>query len=100
AITRRDLGGQPPGGWHPEQALTIEEAIRAYTINPAYTAHEDANRGSITEGKLADQVVLSDNILELAPERLRQVRVLYTVFDGRVVHVDEAEKARQPGPRS
>lgn len=86
ALARADLDGDPPGGWHPDQALTIEEAIRAYTINPAFTSHEDAIKGSITEGKLADLVVLSDNLLELAPEQILQTRVVHTVFDGRVVY--------------
>lgn len=86
ALTRQDVGGDPAGGWRPEQALTIEEAIRAYTINPAHTTHEQAIRGSITEGKLADLIVLSDNILELAPAQLLDTRVLYTIFDGRVAY--------------
>lgn len=93
ALTRQDLDGNPPGGWHPEQSLTIEEAIRAYTINPAFTSHEDAIKGSITEGKLADLIVLSDNILELDPTRLPQTRVLHTIFDGRLVYSAEATTA-------
>lgn len=93
AIARQDLGGDPSGGWRPEQALTIEEAIRAYTINPAMTSNEGDLRGSITEGKLADLVVLSDDILRLPPEQLPDVSVEYTIFDGRVVH-DAAGQSR------
>lgn len=86
ALTRADLDGEPGGGWHPDQALTIEEAIRAYTINPAFTSHEEAIKGSITEGKLADLVVLSDNILELPLRQLLRTKVVHTIFDGRVVY--------------
>lgn len=82
----RQYQGQPVGGWHPEQGLTIQEAIRAYTINPAYSAREEAIKGSITEGKLADLVVLSDNILQAPTAQLLKTQVLYTIFGGRVVY--------------
>jgi predicted amidohydrolase YtcJ len=59
AVTRQDLHGKPEGGFHPEQRITVDEAIRAYTINPAWASHEENVKGSITVGKLADLVVLS-----------------------------------------
>jgi predicted amidohydrolase YtcJ len=62
AVTRQDLHGKPAGGFHPEQRITIDEAIRAYTINPAWASHEENLKGSITVGKLADLVVLSKDI--------------------------------------
>ena len=85
AVTRQDLSGSPTGGWHREQALTVQQAIAAYTINPAFASHEEKVKGSITEGKLADIVVLSQDILTARPEELLKTRVLYTVFDGKVV---------------
>lgn len=86
AVTRSDLSGAPRGGWHPEQALTVEQAIQAYTLNPAYASHEEQVKGSITRGKLADMVVLSDDILVGKPEQLLTTRVLYTIFGGRIVY--------------
>ena len=85
-ITRQGLDGRPPGGWHPEQALTIEQAIRAYTLNPARAAHEEKVKGSIAEGKLADLVVLSRDILVAKPQELLTTEVVYTILGGRIVH--------------
>jgi predicted amidohydrolase YtcJ len=86
AITRQDPSGQPAGGWHPEQRLTIDEAIRAYTINPAWSAHEENVKGSITAGKLADLVVLSRDIRNIPPQDLLKTEVRYTIVGGRIVH--------------
>ncbi len=87
AITRKDPAA-PAGtpAWHPEQGLTIEEAVQAYTINPAYSSHEETRKGSITPGKLADLVVLSRDILTRPVEELLQTKVLYTILGGRIVH--------------
>ena len=85
AITRRDPEKGPPHGWHTEQSLTIEEAIRAYTANPAFTSHEENLKGTLTEGKLADLVVLSRDILTIPPEEILLTQVDYTILGGRVV---------------
>lgn len=85
AITRKDLSGNPPGGWHPEQRLTVQEAIRAYTLNPAYASRESDIKGSIVAGKLADLVVLSKDITAIPPEQLLSTEVLLTILGGRVV---------------
>jgi predicted amidohydrolase YtcJ len=73
-------------GWHTEQSLTVPEAIEAYTVNPAYASHEEKLKGSITEGKLADMVVISENILTVPVEKLRSTRVLYTILGGKFVY--------------
>lgn len=92
AVTRREAAhadaahGKQTKVFHPEQAITIEEAIAAYTINPAYASHEEDIKGSIAAGKLADLVVLSDNILSGPPEKLLKTKVDYTIFDGKVVY--------------
>lgn len=86
AVTRRDPELGPPGGWHPEQSLTVEEAIRAYTANPAYATREEHLKGTITAGKLADLVVLSRDILTIPPEEILATKVVYTIFGGRIVH--------------
>jgi predicted amidohydrolase YtcJ len=86
AVTRQTLKGQPAGGWFPEQRVSIEDAIRSYTLNNAYAAFEENIKGSIKEGKLADLVVLDRDILTVPPEELLQTQVVYTIFDGRIVY--------------
>lgn len=88
AVTRQDLHGKPAGGFHPEQRITVDEAIRAYTINPAWASHEENLKGSITVGKLADLVVLSRDIRSIPPQDLLKTEVRYTVVGGRIVHGD------------
>jgi predicted amidohydrolase YtcJ len=88
AVTRQDLHGQPAGGFHPEQRISVDEAIRAYTINPAWASHEEKLKGSITVGKLADLVVLSKDIRGIPPRELLKTEVRYTVVGGRIVHGD------------
>ncbi|MFQ5664344.1 MAG: amidohydrolase [Terriglobia bacterium] len=96
AVTRKTLQGQPPGGWFPAQRLSVEEAIRFYTLNNAYASFEENIKGSIKEGKLADLVVLDRDILSRPPEELLDTQVLYTIFDGRIVYdkAAEAQKAK------
>ena len=69
--------------------MTIEEALRAYTINPAWSSREEGIKGSISEGKLADLVVLSRNILQGSADELLTTFVEYTIFDGKVVYTVE-----------
>ncbi|MGA2362426.1 MAG: amidohydrolase [Candidatus Aminicenantales bacterium] len=86
AVTRRTLDGKTPGGWVPEQKISVEEAVKAYTVNGAYTEFAERDKGSIEDGKLADLVVLSRDIFKIPPEEIRGVEVLMTIFDGKVVH--------------
>ena len=86
AVTRKTLSGEPEGGWFPQEKLTVEEAIQAYTLNTAYAAFEDDIKGSITVGKLADYVVLSDNLLTMDPDDIKDVTALLTVVGGKVVY--------------
>ena len=86
AITRKTLSGQPEGGWFPQEKLTVEESIRAYTLNTAYAAFEDDIKGTITVGKLADYVVLSENLLTMDPDNIKDVKVLTTIVGGRPVY--------------
>ncbi|MDJ0941184.1 MAG: amidohydrolase [Woeseiaceae bacterium] len=87
AVTRKTLSGQPEGGWFPMERLTIEEAIRAYTLNTAYAGFEEDNKGSIAVGKLADFVVLSDDLLTMNPNGIKDVSVTTTVVGGEIVYV-------------
>ena len=86
AVTRQDIKGKPAGGWHPEQSMTLKEAVEAYTINPAYSSHEEGIKGSITRGKLADIVVLSQDIFANPPDALLKTKVTMTMLGGKVVY--------------
>ncbi len=85
AVTRKTLTGEPEGGWFPDERLTVEEAVRAYTLNTAYAAYEEDIKGSLEVGKLADLVVLSGNLLTIDPAEIKDVTVDMTVVGGRVV---------------
>jgi hypothetical protein len=86
AVTRATLDGRNPGGWFPEQRLTVEQALRAYTRGSAYAAFEEKDKGTISPGKLADLVVLSEDLLRIPPEKIKDVRVEITIVGGRVVY--------------
>ena len=86
AVTRQTLDGGNPMGWIPKQKISVVDAIKGYTINNAYAAFEEKEKGSIEPGKLADMVVLSDDILTIKPEKIQNVKVLMTIFDGKIVY--------------
>jgi predicted amidohydrolase YtcJ len=90
AVTRKRVNNYPPGGWHPEERITVDEAVRAYTLDAAHASGEERIKGSIEPGKLADLVVLSRNIFEVSAETILDVRVELTVFDGEIVYEAEA----------
>lgn len=85
ALTRKGLDGKPEGGWVPEQTVDLETAIRAYTINGAYANFVEQNRGSITPGKYADLVMISDNLFEIPADKIKDVKVLWTMVGGKEV---------------
>ena len=85
AVARKTLKGTPEGGWFPEQRISVEEAIKAYTINNAYAAFEDDIRGSLEVGKLADITVFDRNLIKIPEDELLNVEVLYTIVGGKVV---------------
>ncbi len=84
AATRRTLDGKHPGGWVPEQKITVEEALRAYTKGSAYASFDDNIKGTIEPGKVADMVVLSDDILSIDPVKIAGTRVMITICGGRI----------------
>lgn len=85
AVTRRTLDGKNPTGWIPEQKISVAEAIKCYTINCAYASYEENIKGSIEVGKLADLVVLSDDIFSIDPLKIKQVKVDMTVLGGEII---------------
>jgi predicted amidohydrolase YtcJ len=86
AITRQDPQGNPPGGWYPEQRLTIDEALRGYTAEAAFAEFEEKDKGSIEKSKLADLTVISRDITQLAPKEILSVHVLKTFVGGKLVY--------------
>jgi len=86
AVTRQTLDGKHPEGWFPEQKISVEEAVECYTINNAYAEFAENEKGSISVGKLADFVVLSEDIFKIPPERIKDVSVLMTVLGGKIIY--------------
>ena len=86
AVTRRTIDGKNPGGWHPEQRITVEEALRAYTVSAAYAGFEEKSKGSLEVGKLADFVVLGADPFRVKPEEIEKIAVDATVVGGKTVY--------------
>ena len=85
AVTRRTLDGKNPDGWIPEQKISVEDALRAYTINGAFASFEDSIKGSIERGKLADMVIIDRDITRMPAQAIEDARVSMTIVGGRVV---------------
>jgi len=85
AVTRQDLEGKPEGGWHPDQKLTLEEALRAYTVGPAYAAFEEDRKGKIAPGFWADFTVLSSDLRAIHSSEIPKVQVVSTFVAGKLV---------------
>ena len=85
AVTRRTLDGKNPGGWVPQQKITVAEALRAYTVGSAYATFDEAKRGVLAPGYDADVVVIDRNLFTLPPDSLDRARVRYTIVGGKVV---------------
>jgi predicted amidohydrolase YtcJ len=86
AVTRQRADGIPAGGWYPEERITVEEAVRAYTLGAAYAAGETHLKGSIEEGKVADLIVLDRDIFQVTPQEILGTQVQMTVLGGEVVY--------------
>ncbi|HEV2306875.1 MAG TPA: amidohydrolase [Candidatus Acidoferrales bacterium] len=86
AVTRRTLDNRHPEGWVPKEKLTVAEAIHGYTVQGAYASGEEHIKGSLEPGKLADIVILSDDILTIDPVEIQHAKVDMTIFDGEVIY--------------
>lgn len=86
AVTRRTLDGKNPDGWVPQQKITVEEALRAYTIDAAYAGFGDKDMGSIEPGKLADLVVIARDLFTMPPDEVSTAGVSATIVGGKVVY--------------
>ncbi len=85
AVTRQDRSNNPPGGWFPEQKMTRQEALSAYTVWPAYLEFSENLKGSISAGKLADFVVIDSDYFRMPSQDIHQIQVLRTVLGGETV---------------
>jgi predicted amidohydrolase YtcJ len=99
AVTRATLDGKNPNGWFPEQKLTVAESVEAYTMGSAYAEFQEKTKGSITPGKLADMVLLSDDIFSIPPEKIRDVTVLKTFVGGKLVWDASHPRGGEPSNR-
>jgi predicted amidohydrolase YtcJ len=86
AVTRRTLDDKNPNGWIPEQKISVDETVRAFTWGSAFAEFQDHVKGTLEVGKLADFVILSEDIFAIEPSRIRDVNVVMTIVDGRVVY--------------
>ena len=86
AVTRRTLDDKHPGGWVPEQKITVEDALLAYTVGGAYATFSENRKGSIAPGKLADVVVIDRDLTAIPPENIRDAKIDYTIVGGRIVY--------------
>lgn len=93
AATRTTPQGTPPGGWYPENRISVEAALRHFTADAAYASFDEKEKGTLAVGKLADLVVLSENVLEPPAERLLRTKVLLTVLGG-----EDTFRAAEFGP--
>ena len=82
AVTRTTIEGAPAGGWEPSQRLTVEAALRHFTRDAAFAERSEKDKGTLAPGKLADLVVLSQDLLTVSPETIKDTKVLLTVLGG------------------
>jgi len=86
AVTRATLDGKNPNGWFPEQKVTLQEAIEAYTMGSAYAEFRDKEKGSLTPGKFGDVVILDTDLFSVAPEKIKDATVRWTIVGGKIVY--------------
>jgi predicted amidohydrolase YtcJ len=86
AVTRRTLDDKNPNGWYPEQKISVEQAVKCYTLNNAYAGFQENKLGVLKKGMLADLIVLNENVFEIAPEKIKDVQVIRTIVDGKQVY--------------
>ena len=89
AVTRQDRDNQPVNGWLPEQRMTLEEAFASFTLDAAYAAHQEDLIGSLEEGKLADFILLDQDIFTIDPSRIWKTQVLETWVNGEIIQQDQ-----------
>ena len=82
AVCRKDMSGNPRQGWHSEQNLSVMDALRMFTLGSAYASFDETRKGTLTPGKLADMVVLSEDPFKIPPEEIKNIKILMTFVGG------------------
>ena len=85
AVTRRTLDDKNNNGWYPQEKISVEQALKCYTANNAYAGYQEDELGKLKNGMLADFVVLDEDLFSIAPEKIRDVKVLLTIVNGKEV---------------
>jgi predicted amidohydrolase YtcJ len=96
ALNRQTQDGHPPGGWLPDQRLSLEQTIEGYTLGAAFAGHREKTEGSIEAGKLADLVILDRDLFKTPASESYRTEVQLTMVGGKVVY---RAPARPPAPR-
>ena len=91
AVTRRTLDGKNPGGWIPEEKITLDEALRAYTVGNAYAVFAERSRGMLRPGYKADLVLIDRDLFTIKPEEIGAAAVRATIVGGKVVYERPAD---------
>jgi len=86
AVTRQTTGGNPPGGWLPKERISLDDAIRGYTLGAAFAGHREKTEGSLEPGKVADLIVLAQDLFKIEPTEIAKTEVLLTMVGGKVVY--------------
>ena len=84
AVTRQLPDGTPPGGWYPANRISVAAALRHFTVDAAFASREEQEKGTLAPGRMADLVVLSEDVFTIPPERLWDVKATLTIVGGRV----------------
>jgi predicted amidohydrolase YtcJ len=90
AVTRQTTEGDPPGGWLPKERISLDDVIKAYTLGAAFAGHREKTEGSLEPGKLADLIVLAQDLFKIEPTEIAKTEVLLTMVGGKVVYQSTA----------
>ncbi|MGC2198311.1 MAG: amidohydrolase family protein [Terriglobales bacterium] len=93
AVTRQTRDGNPPGGFVPKERISLEDAIRGYTLGAAMGGHREQSEGSLEPGKLADQIVISHDLFKIEPTKIGKTQVLLTMVGGKVAYESPGRNA-------
>ncbi len=86
ALTRQTTEGDPPGGFVPKERISLEDTIKAYTLGAAFAGRREKLEGSVESGKLADLIILSQDLFKIAPSEIAKTEVLLTMVGGKIVY--------------
>jgi predicted amidohydrolase YtcJ len=86
ALTRQTTEGEPSGGFLPSERISLEDAIRGYTAGAAYAAHREKEEGSLEAGKLADMIMIDQDLFKIEPSEIGKTEVLFTMVGGKIVY--------------